>query len=588
MLGRYETMNDSALPVNNIMDSELYKDFDENLNNNEVIISIPEHNYEFKIFYDVEYKIKIPNYSLPKQMTFKKFFDVTNGSRDHDLIKFLTLFGDVEHETAKQIIIEFNKKIGSDEYHKKLENLIFAYDENQERETECEPEPFEAPEIMQKAEEILKNGDPYNYMMDVYQTLHVGDRMVFTNIFMGVMNQSVINSKGLQISFNGGSSDGKSHAVKSVLKLIPKHKIIEASMSSKALFYHPNLKEKTIIYSDDTNISPELEGTLKRSMTNFQEETKHLTVDGDRKGAKLLTIPKRILYLFTSVEEQGGQELQNRKVQVTIEDTLSHKFGIVNNQKINVKCGYDPYLNTPTEDMLICQAIFNKYHIIDYGVAIPFADRIEGYDLKNVRNNDKLFAMIMGFTLSKFMQRDIDVNGNLIATEEDFNNAAFIYNKLYKNITTNLTDAEIKMCKCIACYGMHGATSKELQTDLKISQTMVSKRISSIETKISNLMIDDGSESEGTYDGNGNTSSSNKKVKRYYLRNFDENNLNKSVYLVDDPIDFNGLIKQARHEEKKQEIEEKKREADAKKQKELQSQPKKINLMLEDHFDSSD
>lgn len=581
-------MKNDAIPANNTMESDLFKDVDCNVNTNEVIIPIPEYNYEFKITYDNEYRIKIPNYSLPTQMSFKKFFNITNSSRDQDLIRFLSLYGEIELDKAKKIIIQFNKLIGSDEYHKKLENLMITHDENEE-DSESKSEPFEAPEIMQKAEEILKNGDPFNYMMDVYQTIHVGDRMVFTNIFLGVMNQSVINSKGLQISFNGGSSDGKSHAVKSTLKLIPSHQFIDASISSKALFYHPDLKPKTIIYSDDTTMLPELEGTLKRSMTNFQEETKHLTVDGDRKGAKLLTIPKCILYLFTSVEEHGGQELQNRKVQVTVEDSLSHKYGIVNNQKINVKRGYDPYLNIITEEMLICQAIFNKYHTIDFGVAIPYADRIEGYDLKNVRNNDKLFAMIMGFTLSKFMQREIDANGNLIATEEDFNNAAFTYNTLYKNITTNLTDNEIKMCKCINGYGRHGATSKELQTDLKISQSTVSKRISSIESKISNLIIDDGSESEGTYDGHGSTTSSNKKVKRYYLYNFDENNLNKSVYLVDEPIDFNCLIKQARHDEKKQEIEERIREADAKKQKELQSQPKKLSLLLEDHFeDSSD
>lgn len=576
-------MKNNNLPANNNNDSELFKDVDYNVNNNEVIISIPEHNYEFKIFYDDEYKIKIPNYSLPMRMTFKKFFDVTNNSRDHDLIKFLTLFGGVEHETSKQIIIEFNKKIGSDEYHKKLENLIFVYDENEKGE-KTDPEPYEAPEIMQEAKEILKSGNPHNYIMDVYQNIHVGDKIAFSVIFLAIMNQNIKNSKGLQVSFNGGSSDGKSHAVKSTLKLLPSHQYIDASMSSKALFYHPDLKPGTIIYSDDTDISAELEGTLKRSMTNFQEETKHLTVDGDRRGAILLTIPKRILYLFTSVEEKGGDELQNRKIQVTIEDSRAHKERIIKSQSLTIQNGYDPYLNAPTKGMLICQAIFNIIHKEDFGVAIPFADRIIGYDLKNVRNNDKLFSLIMGFTLSKFMQREKDANGNLIATEEDFCEAATIYNKLYKNVTTNLTDAEIKMCKCIAGYGLQGVTSKDIQTELKLSQGQVSKRLQVLEAKVPNLMIDNGSDSEGFYDGSGNTSSRTKYAKRYFIYKFDECSLNESIFLADDKIDFDERIKEAEREDKKEKNDVKLKEINAKYEM-RHIQPKTLNLSLEDHFE---
>jgi primase-polymerase (primpol)-like protein len=546
-----------------------------NLDTNTVKIELPEFDFYFEIEYnkkDKIYNINIPNYNIPKQFTPKKFFDVANNSRNKELIEFITTYGNQNEKQSKEIIEEFNKACGLDNNYKKLK-LLMAQSEAEEK---TESKPYETDEIMQKVEEILKTGNPHDFMMDVFQTIHIGDKIAFSAIFLAIMNQSIKNSKGLQVSFNGDSSDGKSHAVKSTKRLIPKDQIIDASLSGKALFYQ-NLKAGTIIYSDDTEIPDDLENTLKRSMTNFQEETEHLTVDGNKEGKRLF-IPKRMVYLFTSVDEKGGQELQNRKIQITIEDSRAHKYSIVQNQVQNVMNGYDPYLNEPTEDMLICQAMFSIFHKQDFGVAIPFADRIEGYDIKNVRNNDKFYNMIMGFTLSKYMQRERDVNNNLIATEEDFEAAANIYNKIYKNVTTNLTDAELKMCKIISSFGYQGATSKELQKELDISQTMVSRRLQSIETKLSSLLIDDGSESEGTYDGNGNTSSSSKKIKRYYLSNFNENNLNKAVYLVEKKIDFNALIKNAKKEEIQQKAEERQKE----KQKREETQRPKLVLCLND------
>ena len=130
--------------------------------------------------------------------------------------------------------------------------------------------------FMEKAEEILKSGNPHDYMMDVFQKLHKGDKILFSTIFLAKMNQSIKNSKGLQVSANGGSSGGKSHGIKATTRMMPIYHVIDASLSGKALFYHPNKKKGTIVYSDDVIISPDLESTLKRSMTNFQSITQHV------------------------------------------------------------------------------------------------------------------------------------------------------------------------------------------------------------------------------------------------------------------------------------------------------------------------
>lgn len=287
------------------------------------------------------------------------------------------------------------------------------------------------------------------------------------------------------------------------------------------------------------------------------------------------------MYLFSSVEEKGNEELQNRKIQVTIEDSLAHKHGIVENQVNVVQNGFDPYLNAPNHEMLVSQAIFAKLHDQDFGVAIPYADRIKGYDLKNVRNNDKLFSMIMGFTLSKFMQREKDANGNLIATEEDFNDAAFIFNKIYKNMKSNLTNAELKMCRTISSFDTRGCTAKQLKNKLGIGQPKVSERLKVISQKVSQLTVEEGYDSEGTNDGAGNTSSSSRKVMWYFLIDFDETKYMEGVYLAAEKTDFKKLIEDAKKQDKKEKIDEIKELANNLAQKKIQKQeyePKKLNL----------
>ena len=60
-------------------------------------------------------------------------------------------------------------------------------------------------------------------------------------------------------------------------------------LSAKSLFYHPDLKAGTIVFSDDVKIKGDLEDTLKRSMTNFQQKTTHMTVVNGE--SKTLDIP---------------------------------------------------------------------------------------------------------------------------------------------------------------------------------------------------------------------------------------------------------------------------------------------------------
>ena len=128
------------------------------------------------------------------------------------------------------------------------------------------------------AYQILKEGDAFEFMLETWNLRHVGDKNIGENCLCAVASTFILNTKGLHVKPSGESGKGKSDAIETVLNLLPEHKYISGSMSSKSLYYHPNLKSGTIIYSDDANFTDDTIATLKQSTSNFQKPVQHLTV----------------------------------------------------------------------------------------------------------------------------------------------------------------------------------------------------------------------------------------------------------------------------------------------------------------------
>jgi hypothetical protein len=122
----------------------------------------------------------------------------------------------------------------------------------------------------------------------------------------------VINAKlGAHQKPSGGSGKGKSDAFQSMILLLPAHKCIVCSMSSKALFYDPDLKPGTITYTDDAQFSPDVVAMMKQATSDFQAETKHRTVNADRKFEEFC-IPPRVTFLLSSVDSIQDEQLATR------------------------------------------------------------------------------------------------------------------------------------------------------------------------------------------------------------------------------------------------------------------------------------
>jgi hypothetical protein len=104
----------------------------------------------------------------------------------------------------------------------------------------------------------------------------------------------------------------------------------EASLSAKAAFYI-DLQPGCIIFSDDTEPSEDLEETIKQATTKFQKKTEYLTVSIDRKGDKKI-IPERKMWLFTSVNNSGSDQLSDRQVKCNTVETAEQKNRICEKQ----------------------------------------------------------------------------------------------------------------------------------------------------------------------------------------------------------------------------------------------------------------
>ena len=167
------------------------------------------------------------------------------------------------------------------------------------------------PEIIrEQAYKILKECDPLEFVLDTWNLRHVGDRNIGENCLCSVASTYIINTRGLHVKPSGESGKGKSDAVEAVLILLPEHKYISGSMSSKSLYYHPALKQGTIVYSDDAHFTEDTIATLKQSTSDFQAPSKHRTVVNQEYAE--YDIPERCAYWFSTVDSIPDDQLANR------------------------------------------------------------------------------------------------------------------------------------------------------------------------------------------------------------------------------------------------------------------------------------
>jgi DNA primase len=294
-------------------------------------------------------------------------------------------------------------------------------------------------EIIRKANEILDTKDPFLYLRDTWNKIHVGDTNLGEMLACSIACTQVLNAGiGIHEKPSGDSESGKSHACLSMGKLFPVWKFRSTTFSPKVLYYMQDLMPGTIIYTDDIDLTDKgVISTIKKVTADFENPTIMDTViDGK---AVRLPIPERLGIWLSSCDSIDDVQLGTRFIFSNTESGEDHDHEV--NHKQKGRClGTIP--EESNEEVLICRCMLeyicdNLYNVFSaYGFVSTWSEE------SKKRNQEKFLDVLLAVTVFNYRQRET-INGNLIGNREDWDRAVSIYSHVAQNNSCMLTDEEI-------------------------------------------------------------------------------------------------------------------------------------------------
>jgi energy-coupling factor transporter ATP-binding protein EcfA2 len=162
--------------------------------------------------------------------------------------------------------------------------------------------------------QIVCDGSPITDVMSVFENAyslnHSGDNEVLHTCIYAMALQSCKNTKGLHAKATGKKGSGKSTAIAAALHLAPHETVCKGSFSDMALFRKVRNIRHPRIMLDDVVLSEKQTANIKRATGAFQEKCEHSTIVENKD--EVFFIPERSVFLMTSVNEEGDDQLVDR------------------------------------------------------------------------------------------------------------------------------------------------------------------------------------------------------------------------------------------------------------------------------------
>jgi hypothetical protein len=321
----------------------------------------------------------------------------------------------------------------------------------------------------EKAREIAEAGHAYNYILDVWQKRHYGDPLVGQVLLLSVGPQSISNSKGIHAQLCGSGGIGKSDCAKQMADLIDPEHVLDSALTPQVLFYPTeSFTDSTVVFVDDIVWSSELGVSIKRITSKFQEgATRTVTTDGA--GIKNKS-KKRLTFWVTSVDSNSDEQIRDRFFLLGVDESPEHI-----QETIKLMLARDAGHASRTPDMdfenRVCWALIRDLKALFLEVVIPFAERI---DFKGEFRAYSMFSdMVKSFAIFSHHKRELDADGRLVATEEDFYRAKNLYEELGGHDRDKYTTAELKILDAIFECKDHTATKADIQRITNLSSGRV-------------------------------------------------------------------------------------------------------------------
>jgi len=289
-----------------------------------------------------------------------------------------------------------------------------------------------SPDQQATALNVLEHGDPVALMLRTFAQEHVGDEIVARCMILSMASQAVKNSDGLHVSVTGDSGKGKTHAFRKMMRQVPDAYKVKGTVSNKALYYMKDLRPRTVLMSDDTELSDGIQEILKSATSNFHEPITHTTVTKDL-TSRVCTIPERCVWWIAKKEGTGDDQVMNRMLTCWIDESSEQDARVLEAKQKKEEQDPDTFTDEPAE-LAICREIWEILHGQLIWVIIPYSRRIRFQRISNRRNPDMLYDLIKSHAALFFMQRQQKTGEDgtlcIYADERDFAAATEVFTLL--------------------------------------------------------------------------------------------------------------------------------------------------------------
>jgi len=351
------------------------------------------------------------------------------------------------------------------EMRKALENEISKYQQKMQMPEYC-------PEIREKALEILKYGDPIQFITDSCGRMVLGAEKAFKKLICCVSVQNIYQSAGLHPKLNGESGGGKTWALLTFAHHLPSEAVLKGSMSAKAGYYHKDGNRLLRILDDYQAGNEELDTTIKQTSSEFHETYTHRTV-ANHKGLTL-EIGSEQTWAITSVDSSQDIQVLNRQIPINVDDS-EELTKIINHRTIE-RYGEGEHQFPVDDTVLKCREIFRILREEGYiNIRIPFYNRIEWFDTSNRRNPSIFMDILIGITAMNRYQREKDADGYTLATEDDFHAAKELFiERDAEELVHRLSKRERQFAELLVKH-KEGMTREDAAKAMELSPSRISR-----------------------------------------------------------------------------------------------------------------
>jgi hypothetical protein len=284
-------------------------------------------------------------------------------------------------------------------------------------------------ELREKAERILKEEDPLEFIADTVEIIHYHDRELSKIVWLSTTTPGL--GYELFIFSVGKSGIGKSDLLFIVLLTVPDEYVVAPTeISQKAIYYYVLAKKKSldkcVIYFDDAKFT-DIE-LLKSLASDNRRNPELWSVDIDRKF--MSSVLEGDWTVFASAVEpltDRQQQLLRRYVMINPDETEETNRLIVEKIKEDMRMGKSR--REIPEEFKVAQYVTKAIKELPCKVLIPFDFEFPSKDSLSRTEVKQFSTLLWAIAKARSFQR-LKLGNNILAQLEDFDTAVNLWNEI--------------------------------------------------------------------------------------------------------------------------------------------------------------